>query len=142
MTNAHLYLSTIVPQWGIFTGIVLLTIGYVDKKELWTRLGWIVLIATSVAALYFNLLGELSTPDSLNLSDAGVSLLIATGWQTATGGVLGIASLLMLLFKKKRYPVLAILTITYFILMFFLYIQVSGATGKAVKPGQVQEQKN
>ena len=141
MTTAQLYLPTLVPQWGIFAGIVLLTLGYVDKKRLWTLLGWIVLISTSLAALYFNLFSKLSAGDSLNSSDIAASLLISTGWQTAIGGVLALASLLMFQFRKKRYPVLAILTITYFILTFFLYSQVSGNVGKAVKMNTPTQQK-
>lgn len=130
MSVSQLYLPTLIPQWGIFAGIVLITVGYVDKKNLWTRLGWIVLIATSLTALYFNLFGGLNAIAENNKPGSTISLLISTGWQTSAGGVLAIVTLLMLQFKKKRYPLLAILTIIYFILIFFLYSQVSASSGK------------
>ena len=60
MTNAQLYLPTVLPQWGIFAGVVLLTIGYVDKRELWTFIGWITLILAGLTSLYFNLFGGIS----------------------------------------------------------------------------------
>jgi hypothetical protein len=88
MTNAHLYLPTVLPQWGIFAGVVLITIGYVDKKILWTRLGWIVLIITSLASLYFNLFGGLNAFTGTNNPGSVESLLVSTGWQTVAGGVL------------------------------------------------------
>ena len=138
MTNAQLYLPTLLPQWGIFAGIALIIVGYVDKKNLWTRIGWIVLIATGLTALYFNLLGGLQAlPDS----NASVSLLIATGWQTAVGGVLAIASLLMFHYKSKRYALLAVLTLLYFTLIFFLYSQVSDSKDIKIKTDAQTEQK-
>lgn len=133
MTNTQFYLPTVLPQWGIFAGIVLITIGYVDKKDLWTRLGWIVLIVTGLAALYFNLFGELSGLDKSNNAGFVASLLTSTGWQTVAGGILAVASLIMLQLKKRRYPLLAILTIVYFILLFFQYYQASVISGKEVK---------
>ncbi|MCX6239608.1 MAG: hypothetical protein NTY07_19015, partial [Bacteroidia bacterium] len=60
---------------------------------------------------------------------------------TATGGVLAAVSLLMLQFKKKRYPLLAILTLIYFILTFFLYSQVSGSAEIKIKTDINTEQK-
>ena len=131
MTSVQFYLPTVLPQWGIFAGIVLITIGYVDKKDLWARLGWIVLIATSLTALYFNLFGELSAqthePGSVS------ALLISTGWQSVAGGVLAGASLVMLQLHNKRYPLLAVLTIIFFILVFFLYYEASVISGKRAK---------
>lgn len=141
MTSTQMYLPTLLPQWGIFAGVVLLTVGYVDKKELWTRLGWIVLIATSLTALYFNLFSELNAFRDKNQSDSAVSLLYSTGWQTAAGGFLAIASFVMFQFKKKRYSLLAILTLLYFVLTFFLYFQVSGSSEKKVKTDPKTEQK-
>ena len=122
MANTQLYLPTVLPQWGIFAGIILITVGYVDKKNLWTRLGWIVLIATSLTALYFNIFGGL---EILAETNAMALPLISTGWQTAAGGILAVASLLMLQFKRKRYALLAVLTLLYFTLTFFLYLQAS-----------------
>ncbi len=137
----QLYLPTVLPQWGIFVGVVLIIVGYVDKKDLLTRFGWIVLIATSLTALYFNLFGGLKTLAETNGSPFQASLLLATGWQTAVGGVLAIVSLLMLQFKKKRYALLAILTLLYFTLIFFLYSQVSDLKEIKIKTEVKTEQK-
>jgi hypothetical protein len=141
MNSAQIYLPTVLPQWGIFAGVVLITIGYVDKKSLWTRLGWIVLIATSMAALYFNLFGGFSTLTDKAEPDSVVVLLTSTGWLAVAGGVLAIISLLMLQFRTKRYPLLAILSIIYFILIFFLYYQVSAISGKEIRITPQTDQK-
>ena len=141
MTSNPLYLPTVLPQWGIFAGIALLTIGYIEKKEFWTRIGWIILIATGLAGLYFNLFGHLNPLNEKTGSDAAVMLLISTGWQLTAGGVLAGASLLLFQLKKKRYPILAILSIIYFVLIFFLYTQVAGISGKIVQGGVKTEQK-
>ena len=140
MTSTQLYLPTLLPQWGIFAGVVLLTVGYVDKKNIWTLLGWIVLIATSLTALYFNFFGELSAWADKSQPGSAASLLYSSGWQTAVGGFLAIASLVMFYFKMKRYPLLAILTLIYFVLTFFLYFQVSGSSGKEVRTDPKTEQ--
>jgi len=142
MTSTQLYLATLLPQWGIFTGIVLIIVGYVDKKNLWTRLGWIVLIATGLTAFYFNLFGGLKALAETNGSPSQASLLLSTGWQTTVGGILAIASLLMFQFKIKRYALLAVLTILYFSLTFFLYLQVSGSPKLKIKTEAPMEQKN
>ncbi len=55
MTEHLLYLPTVIPQWGIFLGIALVIIGYVDKKEKWAYGGWALFVATALAALWFNL---------------------------------------------------------------------------------------
>jgi len=141
MTGTQMYLPTVLPQWGIFAGVVLLTIGYVDKKIFLTQIGWIILIVTSLTALYFNLFGGLSTLVDKNVTNSPASLLISTGWQTVAGGVLAVISLLMLKFKKKRYSLLAILTLIYFFLTFFLYAQVSGSSEKKIKIDIQTEQK-
>ena len=141
MTSTQLYLPTLLPQWGIFAGVILLTVGYVDKKTLWTRLGWMVLILTSLTALYFNLFGGLKALAQTNGSPSQASLLLSTGWQAAAGGVLALASLLMWQYKKKRYTLLAVLTILYFSLTFFLYLQVSGSQEVNIKTDAPAEQK-
>jgi len=131
MTNTELYLPTVLPQWGIFAGVVLLTIGFIEKKRIWTILGWSVLIITGLAGLYFNYFGDLTNSGARNGTELAVNLLISTGWQLLAGGVLAGASLLLFHLKRKRYPVLAILTIIYFVLIFFLYTQVSALSGKS-----------
>ena len=138
MANALLYLPTVLPQWGIFAGVALIIVGYVDKKILWTRIGWIVLIATGLTALCFNLFGGLQgLPDT----NSAVSLLISTGWQATVGGVLAVVSLLMLHYKSKRYALLAVLTLIYFTLIFFLYSQVSDSKDIKIKTDVQTEQK-
>ena len=141
MTNTELYLPTLLPQWGIFAGVVLLTIGFIEKKGIWTLLGWGVLIITGLAGLYFNFFGDLTTSGERNGTELAVNLLISTGWQLLAGGVLSGASLLLFQLKRKRYPVLAILTIIYFVLIFFLYTQVSALSGKANKIENQKQQK-
>jgi hypothetical protein len=138
MTNAQLYLPTVLPQWGIFLGVALIIVGYVDKKNLWTRIGWIVLIATGLTALCFNLFGGLQVLPDTNLA---VSLLISTGWQATVGGVLAFVSLLMMHYKSKRYALLAVLTLIYFTLIFFLYSQVSDSKDIKIKKDVQTEQK-
>jgi len=138
MANALLYLPTVLPQWGIFAGVALIIVGYVDKKILWTRIGWIVLIATGLTALCFNLFcGLQGLPDP----NSAVSLLISTGWQATVGGVLAVVSLLMLHYKIKRYALLAVLTLIYFTLIFFLYSQVSDSKDIKIKTDVQTEQK-
>ena len=136
MTNSQLYLPTVLPQWGIFAGVVLLTVGFIQKKRVWTSLGWIVLMATGMAGLYFNFFGDLTSASNSTSIGLAVNLLISTGWQLVAGGVLAGASLLLFQLKGKRYPILAILTIIYFVLIFFLYTQVSAISGKSNKSEQ------
>ncbi len=140
MTNTQLYLPMALPQWGIFAGIVLLTVGYVDKRKLWTLSGWIALIVTGLAGLYFNLLGGLPALGESNAQEVVVSMIISTGWQVTTGGVLAAVALALYRYKSKRYSILAILTIIYFILIFFLYTQISALSGKMNKSNGAQKQ--
>lgn len=141
MINTQLYLPTVLPQWGIFTGVVLLTIGYVDKRDLWTLLGWITLILSSLTSLYFNLFGGLSALGETNSQEVLTGLITSTGWQSVAGGIPAIAALLLFHYKSKRYSILAILTIIYFILIFFLFTQVSALSGKVNKTEIQTQQK-
>ena len=141
MTGSPLYLPTVLPQWGIFAGVVLLTIGYVDKKVLWTRLGWILLILTGLATLYFNLFGDLKEFGENSGLEATGNLIISTGWKVTAGSVLAGVSLLLFEYKKRRYPILAILTLIYYVLIFFIYTQVSSTTGGINKAGVKTELK-
>ena len=141
MTNAQFYLPTVLPQWGIFAGVVLLTVGYVDKRDLWTLLGWIALIFASLTSLYFNLFGGLSALGESTGQEVIAAMITSTGWQAVAGGILSIASLLLFRYKSKRYSILSILTILYFILIFFLFTQVSALSGKINKSDTHTEQK-
>lgn len=140
MNSAHLYLPTLLPQWGIFAGVVLLTVGFVEKKLIWTQLGWIILIITGITALYFNLFGDFNILSKNAGGDPVASMLVTTGWQAFAGGVLAAFSLAMLQLKKKRYQWLAILTLVYFVLIFFLYSQVSDSSAKRIKTVPQSEQ--
>ena len=140
MISTQLYLPTVLPEWGIFAGIVLITIGYVDKKDFWTRLGWGVLIATGLTALAFNLFGGLTELGESGKPESMASMLLATGWQTVAGGCLAIGSLMMFQFRKKRYALLAILTLLYFALIFFQYLQVSDKSN-VKNPASIQTDK-
>ncbi|MCX6227886.1 MAG: hypothetical protein NTV75_01675 [Bacteroidia bacterium] len=140
MSNPDLYLPTAIPQWGIFLGIVLLTIGFVDKNRRLTLIGWITLVCTGIAALYFNLLGTLSNV-TVTSADTALDLLISTGWQSAAGGALSLFSLVFFYYEKKRYKLLSFLTIAYFVLVFFLYAQVSALAGKDINKDSKTEQK-
>lgn len=137
MNSTPLYLATSIPQWGIFVSIGLLTIGFVEKKEIWISLGWALLILTGLAALWFNLFGGFNS----NATDQKVTQLISTGWQTVAGGVLALITLLLMKLKKKRYPILALLTIVYFVLTFFMYVKLSDRSDKTIK-GAPQTEKN
>ena len=141
MSISQLYLPTVIPQWGIFAGVVLITIGYVDKKNILTRIGWITLVATGLTALYFNLFGGLEVYAQKSETNYYASHLIATGWQASAGVLLAIVSLLMFHFKSKRYTLLSVLAIIYFILTFFLYLQISDKSEIKIKADPKTEQK-
>ena len=124
MADHQLYLPTIIPQWGIFIGISLVIIGYVDKKVKWTYAGWATFIFTGIAALYFNLFGGFS-PAPTEIVDAATIHILTSGWLTASGGMLALVTLLFQFFKLKRYPVLAFMTVLYFAVIFFQYSSIS-----------------
>jgi len=107
--------------------------GYIEKKSIWTWLGWGVLITTGLTALYFILFGELASLTDSQVQNHISSLLIATSWQAVAGGALAVVSLLMFHFKKKRYNILTVLTVIYFVLIFFLYYQVSQGSGHIIQ---------
>ena len=130
MNYAQLYLPTVLPQWGIFVGIILITFGYVEKKVIWTYLGWATLLITGIIGLYFNLLGNLSGIVEKQGGEELFKLIISANWQLAAGGLLALLSLVLFYFKTKRYPILAILTLLYFVLIFFLYTQIASLSGK------------
>jgi peptidoglycan/LPS O-acetylase OafA/YrhL len=119
MTYNQFYLAANIPQWGIFIGIVCVIIGYVDKKEKWMTAGWIILIATGVTSLFFNLSQNPgTTPDNK------INTLTTAGWQCATGIVLVAASYLFQRIKNRYFGILGILTVLYFMLVFFQFNQI------------------
>ena len=92
MSYAQLYLPTVLPQWGIFAGIIIITVGYVEKKVIWTYLGWATLMITGIIGLYFNLFENLIGLVEKQDSEELVKLIISTNWQLAAGGFLALLS--------------------------------------------------
>lgn len=122
MQTHELYLPMLIPLWGIFIGIALIIIGFVDKKHLFTYSGWSVFILTGLVSLYYNLFAihPALYIENLQMKETA-EFLMASGWLNVMGGVLALASLLFYYFKKKRYMVLAVLTILFFAIQFFQY---------------------
>jgi hypothetical protein len=140
MTYNQLYLPASIPQWGIFLGIVCVIIGYIEKKEWWMTAGWIILITTGLTSLAFNLFGGLSIHPIGNVSDSAVTALMATGWQCATGGALSAAALIFQRMKNRYFKFLAILTVLYFMLIFFQFNQLMLSQSMVTKPVDQTEQ--
>ena len=121
MSTNPFYLYTVIPQWGIFLGIGMVILGYVEKKGKLTLAGWFTFVATGLFALGVNLFADLNPhplPDGNMPADFQV---ISLGWQAGIGGVLALFTILLRQRKSKRYPVLAILTIAYAVIIFFQY---------------------
>jgi hypothetical protein len=81
-----------------------------------------MLIAVGFVSLYCNIFQI----DPANLSDAGqlretAKMLVASGWLNVGGAMLALTCLLFFHFKKKRYLLLAVLTILFFAIQFFQY---------------------
>lgn len=122
MQTPELYLPMLIPLWGIFIGIALVVIGFVDKKATFTYTGWSVLVLMGLVAMYYNLvLIDLSHyADNSQLRETA-GFLKTTGWLNVAGGVLSMITLLFFHFKKKRYMLLAVLTLFFFSIQFFQY---------------------
>lgn len=122
MQTHELYLPMLVPLWGIFIGIVLVIIGFADKKAKFTYGGWGTLMANGLISLYFNLfqINPAQFVDNGQLKETA-ELLVASGWLNVAGAFLALASLLFFYFKKRRYLLLAALTILFFSIQFFQF---------------------
>lgn len=122
MQTHELYLPMLIPLWGIFIGIALIIIGFVDKKQLFTYAGWSVFILIGLISLYYNLFAIHTAlyAEDLKMKETA-EILVASGWLNVMGGGLALASLLFYYFRKKRYMVLAVLTILFFSIQFFQY---------------------
>ena len=140
MTWYQFYLPASIPQWEIFFGIVFVIIGYIEKKEKWTLAGWIILIVTGITSLAFNLFGGIVIQPTGNISASTVAELIATGWQSAIGGILASMVLVFQRLKKRHYNMLAILTAIYFMLVFFQFNQLMRSESKTNKAMKQTEQ--
>jgi drug/metabolite transporter (DMT)-like permease len=137
MTYSQFYYPTVVPQWLIFLGVVAIIAGYVDKKEFWTRTGWIIFIIAGLTSLYFNLFGDFSAEE--NVSSA-VASLKTSGWLCFTGGILAAIALFFQRTKRKNYKVLAVLILIYFMLIFFQFNHLSSSLKMVKKSLQETEQ--
>ena len=122
MQTHELYLPMLIPLWGIFIGIALVIIGVVDKKASFTYSGWAVLTVNGMISLYYNLfqINPAHFSDNLQLRETA-GFLITTGWLNVAGAILAMAALLFFHFKKKRYVLMAVLTILFFAIQFFQY---------------------
>jgi len=140
MTYNQLYLPASIPQWEIFLGIVCVIIGYIEKKEWWMTAGWIILMTTGLTSLAFNLFGGLSGQPEGNISDSAIAALIATGWQSAIGGAIAAASLVFQRLKNRYFKFLAVLTLLYFMLIFFQFNNLTRSQSMVAKPVNQQEQ--
>lgn len=122
MQNLELYLPMLLPLWGIFIGIALVIIGFVDKKASFTYFGWSVLMANGLISLYFNLfqIEPAHFADNSQLRETA-GLLLTTGWLNVAGALLALASLLFFYFGNKKYLLMAGLTILFFAIQFFQF---------------------
>ena len=122
MQTHELYLPMLIPLWGIFIGLALVIIGFVDKKASFTYFGWGVLMGTGMVSLYYNLfqINPVNFPDNVQLKETA-AFLLTTGWLNVSGALLALASLLFFYFKKKRYLLIAVLTLLFFAILFFQY---------------------
>jgi hypothetical protein len=122
MQTHELYLPMLIPLWGIFIGITLVIIGIVDKKRQFTYVGWSVFILTGLVSLYYNLfeINPALYADNPPMKETA-EYLMTSGWLNVMGGGLALAALLFYYFRKKRYQVLAVLTILFFAIQFFQY---------------------
>jgi hypothetical protein len=122
MQTHELYLPMLIPLWGIFIGIALVIIGFVDKKHLLTYAGYAVFMLTGLISLYYNLfeINPALYTENIQMKETA-QYLVTSGWLNVMGGVLALAALLFHYFGKKRYMVLAVLTILFFPIQFFQY---------------------
>ena len=138
MSYSQLYFPSNIPQWGIFLGIAGTIIGYVEKKAFWNYAGWITLIITGLISLYFNLFGGLVAGE--NIPETALISLRSTGWQSVTGGALAAVSLYFMRSGRKSYKYLSVLTLIYFMLVFFSFNYISRSQ-KMVKKTLPQTEK-
>ncbi len=122
MQTYDLYLPMLIPLWGIFIGIALIVIGFVDKKAVYTYLGWSALMVIGIISLYYNmfLIDRNHYPEGSQVQETA-GLLLSAGWLNVAGTLLALVSLLFFHFKKKRYMMLAVLTVIFYSIQFFQY---------------------
>ncbi len=138
MTYSQFYFPAVIPQWGIFLGIVAVIVGFVEKKDFWTRIGWIILIVTGLTSLYFNLFGGFLTEE--NATAAAINSLKVPGWQSAIGGALAAVALFFQRTGRRNYKILAVLTLIYFMLIFFEFNYLTRSQTMVKKSPEKTEQ--
>lgn len=137
MTYSEFYYPAIIPQWLIFLGVITVIVGYVDKKEFWTRIGWIIFIITGLISLYFNLFGSFSIEENMSFA---VTSLKTSGWLCLAGGVLAAITLFFQRTKRRNYKMLAVLTLVYFMLIFFQFNHLTSSLNMVKKSSEATEQ--
>ena len=122
MQFVELYLPSLIPLWGIFIGIALVIIGYVDKKAVFTYLGWSALMVVGMVSLYFNLfqIDRNHYPEGSQLRETA-DLLLSTGYLNVAGAFLALMAMLFFYYRKSRYLLLAVMTILFFSIQFFQF---------------------
>jgi hypothetical protein len=130
MFETGFYLYTAIPQWGIFVGILLVILGVVEKKNLFVQIGWIILITIGIFTLSVNLSG---IPEVQYVPGEEIPpeiTLKTLGWQTSIGSLLAAFAMLLKYLKSKRYKMMGILTITFFVIIFFQYYHFTKSINK------------
>ncbi|MEK7720635.1 MAG: hypothetical protein AAB347_13740 [Bacteroidota bacterium] len=122
MQNHELYLPMLIPLWGIFIGIALVIIGFVDKKPAFTYSGWSMLIVVGLISLFYNLfqINPVSYQENSQMRETAV-ILVKAGYLNLAGAALSLCSMLYYRYKNRRYLLMAILTILFFAIQFFQY---------------------
>jgi len=122
MQTHELYLPMLIPLWGIFIGIALVAIGFVDKKAAFTYSGWGLLIVVGLISLFYNLfqINPTSYQENSQMRETAV-MLVKSGYLNLTGAALSLCSMLFYRYKNRRYLLIAILTILFFTIQFFQY---------------------
>jgi hypothetical protein len=122
MQNHELYLPMLIPLWGIFIGIALVVIGFVDKKAAFTYSGWSLLIVVGLISLFYNLfqINPVSYQESSQMRETA-AILVKSGYLNLAGAALSLCSMLFLRYKNRRYLLMAVLTILFFAIQFFQF---------------------
>ena len=122
MQTHELYLPMLIPLWGIFIGIALVVIGFVDKKPAFTYSGWGLLIVVGLISLFYNLfqINPASYQENSQMRETA-AILVKAGYLNLAGSALALCSMLFYRYKNRRYLLMAILTILFFAIQFFQY---------------------
>lgn len=131
------YLLYTLPQWAIFAGITVIIYGWAEKKEVFERIGLVILILLGLFAAYILLSGILIpdkylTPEEYVLPEEYLAeddiplegKLIPAYWGLVASGILAILSLLLKFIKRGRARLFMVLSGILAIGMFFLILGV------------------